>query len=365
MDVSVYVIYVVACLLACGAAVFTGIVLIKTFDKQQQASENVQLRTGIGQVRAVQSAVRYQMSRMQTATDSNAKQFFFQTASLPASTFTPNNIVAALNHSVFANWAPVLAAPNQLNGFGMSFIYTNQTTGQIYDRSLQAYWTGQKSGVKDFAYATTSLVDNLSHIRRVEWRNAQPVLGGELGSYEIGARIAGFYTKDNFFQGALPWVAMDGNSFWCFTYLRAFTVHGVPMLLQTWNVATAWLDMMQSALTPNANLIAFDSQRFVISATTPSELLRMSTCQSSVSNGFVDMGCIATPADQHPNAEIRALYTALHLPAWDDTNEGPIDPTMTKLSLRGQQYMAISATLFSADELRTIIVWYQPWVVLE
>eukprot|EP00667_Euglena_gracilis_P013962 EG_transcript_14446 len=38
---------------------------------------------------------------------------------------------------------------------------------------------------------------------------------------------------------------------------------------------------------------------------------------------------------------------------------------MTKLSLRGQQYMAISATLFSADELRTIIVWYQPWVVLE
>lgn len=40
---------------------------------------------------------------------------------------------------------------------------------------------------------------------------------------------AGFYTKDNFFQGALPWVAMDGNSFWCFTYLRAFTVHGVPV----------------------------------------------------------------------------------------------------------------------------------------
>lgn len=43
-------------------------------------------------------------------------------------------------------WVPLVKAVNQLNGFGLTLMYTNQTSGQHYDRTFQVYWDMQMTG---------------------------------------------------------------------------------------------------------------------------------------------------------------------------------------------------------------------------
>eukprot|EP00667_Euglena_gracilis_P032118 EG_transcript_48415 len=131
MRVSVYTIYVVACLLACGAAIISGIFLINTFAGQQREAENTQLQTGSGQVRAVQSMVATQMLRMQKSTEATARAFFYQTSNVPADGFAPDVVMSTVNATLYANWIPNLKAPDQLHGHGMSFVYFDDE-GQPY-----------------------------------------------------------------------------------------------------------------------------------------------------------------------------------------------------------------------------------------
>lgn len=58
-----------------------------------------------------------------------------------------------------------MKAPDQLSGHGISFVYTDPTTGEVYDRTLQVYWDLRTSGKYEFAYAATSLDDGLCHKR--------------------------------------------------------------------------------------------------------------------------------------------------------------------------------------------------------
>lgn len=47
---------------------------------------------------------------------------------------------------VLRKWVPAVKAPDQLNGYGLSFIYTNETSGTNYDRTFQVYWDLQMTG---------------------------------------------------------------------------------------------------------------------------------------------------------------------------------------------------------------------------
>eukprot|EP00667_Euglena_gracilis_P011866 EG_transcript_12151 len=365
MRISVYAIYVVACLLASVAAGLSGFVLINTFNKQLQDSENTQLRSGLGQVSAMQAVIENQMDRMRTVADANARIFFYQTSALPRDAYEPKKVLAAINGTVFSNYVPALAAPKQLNGFGVAFIYTNETTGRHYDRSLEMFWSLQMTGEYLFSYAASSEEDNLLHARQMVFENySNPVLGDEIYAYRTDLLLANTYVKDDFFDSAKSWISDDGNSYWYFTYLRAFTVHSIPMSLETWDVASAWLAMMRSILTPGANFVAFDSQKYVMAATTAAEAERLANCRGAYTGSSITGDCISLPADQHPTQEIRDIYIALYSPSWDDLLAGPIASTMTPLMLNGQKHMAISSTLFSKDNFRTIVVWYQPWVTL-
>eukprot|EP00667_Euglena_gracilis_P009581 EG_transcript_9739 len=366
MKVSVYVIYVVACLLACGAAILSGIVLINTFDGQQRESEDAQLKTGMGQVTAMQTMIQNQMKRMKTATDANARQFFLQTAGMPDDVFAPGAVIDALNSTIFVNWVPAVKAPDQLNGYGLSFIYTNETSGTNYDRTFQVYWDLQMTGEYEYAFDFTYLEDGLCHAWRTIWNNySQPVLTEDMYSFNGYTILANTYKNDDFFDFAQPWSASDGNSYWYFTHMRTFYQRGVWMNFQTWDVGVAWLDMMRSVLTEGASFVAFDSQRYVMAATNADEVRRLANCHGAYVDGAIPADCINSPADQHPVREIREVYTALHDPTWDDLLGGPIIPRMTRLTLQGRQHMAITGTLFSKDNFRTTIVWYQPWTNLQ
>eukprot|EP00667_Euglena_gracilis_P002961 EG_transcript_2964 len=144
--------------------------------------------------------------------------------------------------------------------------------------------------------------------------------------------------------------------------MRAFHQRGVWINIQTGDVGVSWLDMMRSVLTENTDFIAFDSQKYVIAATNADEVQRLANCRGTHANGQTTTSCISSRADQYPIEEIREIYIALHDPEWDNLSAGPIAPQMTSLFLKGMKYMAISGTLFSKDNFRTIIVWYQPWV---
>eukprot|EP00667_Euglena_gracilis_P004900 EG_transcript_4930 len=367
MKVSVYAIYVIACLLACGAAVLTGVVLSDTFNKQQQASETAQLRTGVGQVSAMRAVIQNQMDRIVTACDANARAFLYKNADAPPDVYQPNNVIAAFNRSLFANWVPAIKAPDQLNGFGLSFVYPNETAGAIDYRSVQVYWDLLRTGEYAFTFASSSSDDGLVIARRVNWENeSRPVLAEELYPYDITTFLSSTYLKDNYFGAAQPWVTSDCNSYWYFMQLRAFRQHGACLQFETWDTGAAWLERMRKILTPNANMIAFDSRKYVMAATTLDEVRRLDNCSAAVAaSGVPSTDCITSPADQHPTPEIRNVFLALHDPLWDDPNAGMVDVKMAKFSLKGAQYMGISGTLFSKDNFRTTIVWYQPWVVLQ
>eukprot|EP00667_Euglena_gracilis_P001642 EG_transcript_1642 len=366
MRVSVYMIYVTACLLAIGAAALSGVILLDTFTGQQAHSEAAQLIAGEGQVRAMQNIILNRMTRMETITEEHSRQLLVFIDSLPTNSLLPANVIQALNQTIFTTWAPSVRANNSLNGYGLTFMYVNETTGDHFDRTFWVYWDLMTTGRFDYLYAYTNLTDGLTHAYRTVWRNFSKLhLAEDMYNFDTNALEANIYKNNNFFDFAQPWASADGNSYWYFTHMRAFQVNGVYMNVQSWDVGLSWLGLMQSGLTPEANVAAFDSQGYVMAATNADELQRLSQCRGWLNGGEVAAACISTPASDHPVAEIRNLYNALHTSVWDDLSAAPIPLQQSELRLSGKRYMAIVATLFSRDHFRTTIVWYQPWAVLQ
>eukprot|EP00667_Euglena_gracilis_P002641 EG_transcript_2645 len=366
MRMSVYAIYVVACLLAVVAAILSGVFLINTFDNEQRDSEASQQKSGVGQVTAFQTIISNQMQRMRTVSDSNARQFFQQTSWMAEADYEPQTVISATNSTIFSTWLPSVKAVDQLNGYGLVFLYTNKTTGVIYDRSFVVYWDYHMNGQYEYDFAFTYPEDGLCHAWRAVWDDyAHPVLVEEMYAFDSYFSMADTYKKNDFYGFAQTWSSSDGNSYWYFTHQRAFFQHGIWIVVQSYDVGISWLDMMRSTLTAGANFVAFDSWKHVMATTNADEARRLAECRGTYVNGVIPTDCINASADQYPIQEIRDVYAALHTPAWEDLTAGPINLTTVQISLGGRQFMAISGTLFAEDNLRTIIVWYQPWVNLQ
>eukprot|EP00667_Euglena_gracilis_P004647 EG_transcript_4669 len=366
MRVSVYMIYVLACLLAIGASILSGFVLLDTFHSQQKATEDAQLNMGLGQVTSMQTMIGTQMARLETTTDSNSRQLLMKFNTLSDADLGPQNSVAALNDTIWNSWVPDEKAPNSLNGVGVSLLYTNKTTGRIFDRTFWVYWDLYKSGEYIYSYAYGNVTDNMAYCFVTEWPTySTPRLGAFLYKVNATALSLSSYAKDTYFTNALPWSTDDGNSYWYFTHVRAFGTRGVDVRVKAWDVGTTWLGMMQSVLTPGAELIAFDSRGYVMAATNKAELKRLDQCRGAIVDGGVASDCINSNARSYPIAEIRDVYTALHQPVWDDLTAGKMEAATVELTLYGRRYRAITATLFTKDLLRVIVVWYQPWAVIQ
>eukprot|EP00667_Euglena_gracilis_P013810 EG_transcript_14253 len=364
MRISVLSLYVLACVLAVGAAILSGVILLDTFDGQQRNSEDAQFTAGQGQVQAMQGVIANRMARMQTLSEEHSRGILMLLQRLPSDAVQPDEVIQSMNQSIFDSWVPSIRANNSLQGYGVSFVYVNETDGTSFDRTIWAYWDLLTTGKYDYMYAYTNLTDGLIHAYQTLWLNfSTPQLGADL--YQSVADVAGIYKNDDFFDFPQPWVSSDNNAYWYFTHMRAFQFRGVYLSIQTWDVAISWLGLMQSGLTPNANLAAFDSQGHVMAATNKDEQQRLSQCRGTYNNGNVTAACISLYAGTYPILEIRDLYNALHTPAWDALGSGPIPLQHAGLHLSGERYMAIVATLFAKDNLRTTVVWYEPWVVLQ
>eukprot|EP00667_Euglena_gracilis_P015373 EG_transcript_16016 len=365
MRVSVLNLYVLACLLALGGAILSGTILLDTFDGQQRNSENAQFTAGKGQVQAMQGVIANRMARMETISEVHSRQLMMLFQSLPSDALQPDNAIPSLNLSIFNNWVPTVKANNSLNGFGLTLTYPNATNGSSSDRTFWVYWDLLTTGVYHYVYAYTNLDDGYIHAYETQWLDfATPRLGADLFRFTSTVLAASIKDTD-FFTTARVWVAADGNSYWYFTHMRVFQFRGMYANVQSWDVAISWLDLMQTGLTPEASLVAFDSQGYVMAATNADELARLSQCRGSFDSGHLAASCISYQARSHPIVEIRDVYNTLHTPAWDALGTEPIQLKQAELFLSGKKYMAIIATLFSEASLRTTVVWYQPWVILQ
>eukprot|EP00667_Euglena_gracilis_P001748 EG_transcript_1750 len=366
MRVSVYMIYILACLLAIGAAILSGFILLDTFHSQQQATEGTQYNTGLGQVRSMQTMINTQMTRLRTTTDANSRQVLMQFNKLSDDALGPQHSVQALNDTIFGDWVPDERANNSLNGVGVSLFYTNPATGQLFDRTFWAYWDLYKSGAYHYAYAYPNVTDNLTYCYATLWPNYSiPQLGAFMYKMNGTALSLSIYKYDDFFDVAKPWATDDGNTYWYFTQQRAFHTRGMWVTTKAWDVGTTWLTMMLSVQTPGAELIAFDSRGYVMAATNQAEQRRMDECRGAIVDGAVTATCITIDARSYPIAEIRDVYTMLYQPVWDDLTAGEMNATSVEMYLYGKRYRAITATLFAKDLLRVIIVWYQPWAIIQ
>eukprot|EP00667_Euglena_gracilis_P003051 EG_transcript_3058 len=364
MRLSVYTIYVTACLMAIGAAILSGVILLDTFHGQQHNSEQAQITAGRGQVQAMQGIIQNRMARMETITEEHSRQLIMFIQTLPSDGLLPVNAISSLNQTIFSDWVPSVRANNSLNGYGITCMYVNETTGDHYDRTFWVYWDLLTTGEYVYVYAYTLPEDRMTHAYRTVWLNySTAVLADDMYYFDTNAIAANVYKNDDFFDVAQPWVSADGNLYWYFTHMRSFQYRGVWLNFQSWDVGLCWLDLMKNVLTPEANLVAFDSQAYVMAASNPDEIKRLAACRGDFNSGAVTAACISHPAGSHPNTEIRNLYNALATPAWTDLTAAPIPLQQVDVLLAGRRYMAIFATLFSKDHFRTTIVWDQPWVV--
>eukprot|EP00667_Euglena_gracilis_P000936 EG_transcript_936 len=367
MRLSVYTLYVGACLLAVVAAILSGVILLDTFAGQQRQSEDAQLTAGRGQVHAIQGVIGNQMQRMMTLAEEHTRSVLLYVQTFPNDTLQPENVITALNQTLFPIWAPAIKANHSLNGYGLTLMYTNETTGALFDRTIWAFWEMLRTGELAYTWGWTFPQDGLLHAYPMRWPNFGTVnLGPEMYTVNVLELLAPLYQNNDYFWNALPWAALDGNSYWYFIYMRAFQYNGIWFNLQSWDVDLTWLSLMKSGLTAGASVIAFDSQGFVMTSTNADEQARLAKC---LNDGILGADCIASgctcisiPAKNHPIAEIRNVYNALHTPEWDELGAGPIPLQQAELQLSGERYLAIVATLFSKDRFRITVVWYQPWV---
>eukprot|EP00667_Euglena_gracilis_P000796 EG_transcript_797 len=368
MRISVYVIYLGACLLAFGAATLSGFILLNTFDGQQQQSEDAQATTGRGQVHAIQGVVANQMSRMVASVEERSRWLLGYINTLPPDALQPENAVHSLNSTIFSLWAPAIRANDTVLGNGLTIMYVNATTGQLTGRSYCMYRELLKSDTWNYIYAYSNQPGGVCTAYFVDWVDYYtPQIGKDVYTVDFNALRVNTYKRNSFFDHVYPWASTDGNTWWYFTYMRSFYVRGAWLNVQCWDVTLNWLSLMQSGLTAGSSVVAYDSQGYVITATNQDYLSRVGRCVEKGAMGSYcqvqgSCTCLTMLARNHSVAEIQEVYTTLYTPAWDDLTAPAIVAKQEKIQLNGKSYMAIVATLFSKDNFRTTVVWYQPWV---
>jgi len=89
---------------------------------------------------------------------------------------------------------------------------------------------------------------------------------------------------------------------------------------------------------------------------------RLAACHETYINGAVPTACLSIPADVHPTAQIRNPFNALFQPVWNDLQASRVPFTNGAFAMNGTNYVAVFGTVFSRNELRLNVIWYQPAV---
>jgi len=363
MQLSVYTIYMLAWALALTSVTLSAIILINTFANVQTASSNTQLETGLGQVITLNLTVITTLNRMKTETMGKLAQFLLDTNGMPSTDFSPDVVMGYLAPVQLHEWSPYIqAADFEIYGYVVNLLYPLNASNYTYDRSVQVYADILSDWSRQLMISITNSTDNLEYAHLIDYNGANPSIGPVQYSFDWFPWISEALTENDFYMRAWPWAASDGNAFWYFTYQLYYKEHGVEGTVQTLSTPYTWLDAMVTIKTAGAEMLMIDSLNRSIAATPAAEAERLAACRGEFVNGVVPTSCISIPVNVHPTAQIRIPFNALFQPAWNDLHEPRVKFTNGAFPMNGTNYVAVFGTVFSRNDLRLNIIWYQPAV---
>jgi len=363
MQLSVYNIYMLAWTLAIASVTLSAVILLNTFGDVKSASLNTQLELGLAQVINLNLTVATTLSRMRSETQGKRSQSMLDTHGLISANFYPDTVMSVMGPLLLDQWsAYVKAADFETYGYAANFFYPMNTTDSTYSRSVRIYADILSDWSRQLMVSTTNSTDNLENACLVEYTGIVPYFGAVKYSFDWFPWISEALTENDFYVRAWPWAASDGNPFWYFTYQLYYEQYGVAGTVQTMGTPYKWLDTMQAITNAGAEMLIVDSLNRSIVATPAAEAERLAMCHETYTNGDVPTACLSIPANVHPTAQIRIPFNALFQPAWNDLHEPRVPFTNGALLMNGTNYVAVFGTVFSRNDLRLNVIWYQPAV---
>eukprot|EP00667_Euglena_gracilis_P011556 EG_transcript_11811 len=343
------------------SATLSSIFLTASFNSQQDQSELAQRNLGSGQVRAISMIITNQMQQIRSNSEANARQLAMWASRMQASDFEPSQLVQSFNQSVFESWAPKVRAKDSINGFGLTFMYPADANA-TYALAFGMWKDILRTGEYKYVYAYPSAGSNLTDVYENVWTDfASPSLTDLLYSYDPYPLNFDSYMYDDIFLFSVPWSAVDGNAYWTVSHQRSLRVHGLTMVVQSWDVGVDWRARLQTVCTEGSQMAIIDSNDLVLAATTEAEARRLDECRAGYVDGVVQAACLQIPAAQYPVPEIRTLRNALWTPQWANYRAPAIPMSFHRIALNGKPHMVVAATLYTSFAFRAMVLWYQPW----
>jgi len=363
MQLSVYTIYMLAWALALASVTLSAVILVTTFADVKTASDNTQLQTGLAQVITLNLTVATTLTRMKTETAGKLAQFLLDTSGMTSPDFYPDVVMGNVAPVLLQEWSPyVKAADFEIYGYIVNLLYPLNASSYTYDRCVQVYADILSDWSRQLIISITNNTDNLEYAHLIEYNGTTPSVGPPQYSFDWFPWISEALTQNDFYVRAWPWAASDGNAFWYFTYQLYYKEHGVEGTVQTMGTPYNWLDAMQAITNAGSEMLMIDSLNRSIVATPKAEAERLAACRGNFINGAVPTSCISIPADVHPTDQIRIPFNALFQPVWNDLLAPLVQFSDGAFPMNGTNYVAVFGTVFSRNDLRINVIWYQPAV---
>jgi len=365
MQLSVYNIYMLAWALTLGSITLSAVILINTFADVRNASVTTQLELGLAQVITLNLTVETTLIRMKSEAIGKHAQALLDVSAMRPPNFKPD-VVMYVAYPLMYQWsADVNASDFEIYGYIANFFYPMNSTSYTYSRSVRVYADILRDWSRQLMISTTNNTDNRDYAHRIGYDGNVPSFGAVLYSFNWYSLISKTLTQNNFYLSALPWAASDGNPFWYFTYQLFwddFTLGEITGSIQTMGTPYNWLGTMQAITDAGAEMLMVDSLNRSIVATPAAEATRLAACHETYINGAVPSVCLSIPANLHPTAQIRIPFSALFQPAWNDFQAPRVPFTNGAFAMNGTNYAAVFGMVFSRNDLRLNIIWYQPTV---
>jgi len=366
MQLSVFNIYMLAWLLAVASVVMSAVILSSTFADVQAASVTTQRGTGMAQTITLNLTVATTMTRMKTEAAGKLAQFLSDTATWDTADFAPDTVLNQLGPLILRDWAPYLKNGDfEMSGYIVNLLYPLNASTYTYDRSVQVYVDALANWTRLLTISLTNTTDNYEYAYSIDFIGHVPSVGAEEYSFDWFPYMEEALTADNFYFVAFPWAAVDGNSYWYFTYQIYWTEVGVEGTVQTLATPFLWLDTMKAIRGSGAEMFIVDRFNNTIVATPQAEVDRLAACRETHTNATIPYACINFNTAVYPTPEIRIPFNALWQPEWNDKTAPAVPFSYGTFMMDGVPYTAVTGTVFSANDLRMNSVWYQPTVATD
>ena len=360
MKISLYFLLAVCFLLAVGSAIFSAVLV--TQDHNSQLNQ-LQRDTAASQIAGFRAFITIATNFMASETETSVRRLKFMRASRNASFLTdPANFAADLNNSLVLEWMP--QAPSLGEAFWSFTALYPVSAYPDWNIALAAQHMAEtrRDGTRSqfTCMPEDKGVNNISYCHQVTWDNVvgNPTIHNPY-TYTFNSDDGlGNTSGINWFTPMYVWVSQDGWAYWYITHQTLVVVNGVQVVVQTMDSVERLAANLQLIKDNGAEFIILDQYENVISTTIREAADKEIACCTASKSDCTE--CITSPASSHEVKTIKDVTAALFDPSNKDLSNPCAGTRILDFTLNGQTYVGASSCGFDKDELRLIIIWFQP-----